>query len=95
MNWSIRFGPLLLLLCWVCSYHGASRQNAEAAGGLEAFDELLQPVGGYDEIQKNLSYPEFARKDAIAGKVVVEALINEKGRIEEMKIVESLSVECD
>jgi TonB family protein len=80
---------LLLAFCWSCSYQGSRNQeNAE-------LDAPPEPVGGFKQIQKNLFYPEFARKDGIEGKVLVEATINEAGEIIETQIIESLGTECD
>jgi TonB family protein len=80
---------LLLAFCWSCSYQGSRAQENDE------LDALPEPVGGFEEIQKNLSYPEFARKDGIEGKVLVEATINEAGEIIDTRIVESLCTECD
>jgi TonB family protein len=80
---------MLLAFCWSCSYHNSrDRENAE-------IDIPPEPFGGFEEIQKNLSYPEFARKDGIEGKILVEATINEAGEIIDTRIVESLCTECD
>jgi TonB family protein len=81
-------GLLLLAFCWACSSKSRIRENA-------VLDESPAPVGGFKEIQKNLFYPEFARKDGIEGEVLVEAIIDERGEIVETKIIESLGAECD
>lgn len=80
---------LLLAFCWSCSYQGSrDRKNAE-------LDTPPEPVGGFKQIQKNLYYPEFARKDGIEGKVLIEATINEAGEIIDTQIIESLGTGCD
>ncbi len=47
------------------------------------------------ELQRNLTYPETARKAGIEGTVMVQATIDEKGNVVATKIVESLDPECD
>jgi protein TonB len=98
-NRSALLGLLLLSFCWRCSYQGSRTQEeasaTENAGALEPWDEPPQPVYGYKEIQKNLFYPEYARKDGVEGKVVIEVAFNDEGGIEDMKIIESLGSGCD
>jgi len=98
-NGSAILGLMLLSFCWRCSYQGSKTQKEESAieiaGALKPWDEPPQPVGGYREIQKNLFYPEFARKDGVEGRVVIEAAFNDEGGIKDMKIIESLGADCD
>jgi protein TonB len=93
------FGLLLLPLFLYCSYQGSNNQEinglTENSWELESWDEPPQPIGGYKQLQKNLIYPEFARKDGVAGKVVVEVIFNDEGQIEDMKVIESVSHDCD
>ena len=54
------------------------------------FDDPPNPIGGFAAIQKNLRYPELARKAGIEGTVVVYTQISTKGKVEQTKIVKSL-----
>lgn len=56
----------------------------------EAFDEAPRPVGGFADIQKNLIYPESARKAGIEGKVVVYAKIGADGALLDTFVGKSL-----
>ncbi len=60
-----------------------------------AYDTPPMPKGGFAAIQKNLVYPEEARKANIQGTVVVYAHINEEGKMTKAKIAQSLNEECD
>ena len=59
-------------------------------------DQHPEPVGGYATIQKNIIYPEAARKAGIEGRVLVWAKIDELGKVRTMRIMTSLGPDgCD
>ena len=47
------------------------------------------------ELQKNIKYPDDARKKSIQGKVILSLNISEKGTIEKIKIVNSINKQLD
>jgi len=49
----------------------------------------------YHYIQENLKYPELAKKEGIQGKVFVEFVVDEKGRLTEIKAVKGIGAGCD
>ena len=55
-----------------------------------AYDEAPQPVGGWAAVQKNLVYPELARKAGVEGRVTVSVHIDTEGNVVETKIEKSL-----
>ncbi|MBN2414066.1 TonB family protein [candidate division KSB1 bacterium] len=55
-----------------------------------AYDEAPKPVDGFAAVQKNLVYPEIARKAGIEGRVVVNIHIDENGNVTETEIMQSL-----
>jgi TonB family protein len=56
------------------------------AGGNEALKEF---------IANNLQYPENARKDGISGTVQVSYLLNTEGKVQNIKVLQGISPECD
>jgi protein TonB len=66
------------------------KEDDAAAGIFVAYDEPPEPIGGFAAIQKNLKYPEIARKAGIEGTVFVEAIIDESGTVVQTAIVKSL-----
>ncbi|MBN2411830.1 energy transducer TonB [candidate division KSB1 bacterium] len=62
----------------------------ESATIFVAYDEAPQPIGGFAAIQRNLVYPEIARKAGVEGRVVVNCLIDEKGSVIRTNILKSL-----
>ncbi|NOY76862.1 MAG: energy transducer TonB [Calditrichaeota bacterium] len=55
-----------------------------------AYDSPPEPIGGFGAIQKNLKYPEIARKAGVEGTVIIQVLIDEKGRVIKTKVLKSL-----
>lgn len=62
----------------------------ESASIFVAFDEPPEPIGGFAAIQRKLKYPDIARKAGIEGRVIVNVLVDEKGRVVDTKILKSL-----
>lgn len=59
-------------------------------------DKNPEPIGGYAAIQRNLRYPEVARKAGIEGRLMVWAKINEHGEVIQTRILTSLGPNgCD
>lgn len=55
-----------------------------------AYDEAPAPIGGFAAIQRNLVYPEIARKAGVEGRVVINCLIDEKGSVINTRVLKSL-----
>lgn len=51
------------------------------------YDTAPEPVGGWSELYKQLQYPAVAVRAGVEGRVLVSALINTKGIVEETKIL--------
>lgn len=62
----------------------------EAAIIFVPYDEPPVPIGGFAAIQRNLVYPEIARKAGVEGRVIVHVQIDEKGNVVRTKILQSL-----
>ncbi len=60
------------------------------------FAEVMpQPVGGMQSIYKNIEYPEIAKKAGIEGKVYLLLDINEKGGVDNVKVIKGIGAGCD
>ncbi len=70
-------------------------QTAQEPPRFAAYDVPPMPVGGFAAIQKNLSYPENARKNHIEGAVILHVLISKSGRVLKTKILKSVHAEMD
>lgn len=60
-----------------------------------AVEQMPEPIGGISAIQKNIVYPEIARRAGIQGKVYVLVFINEAGDVARTKILKGIGAGCD
>lgn len=58
-------------------------------------DVMPEPVGGLAAISKRLVYPDMAKNAQIQGKIYLIAYINEKGEVDDVKIIKGLPAGCD
>ncbi len=58
-------------------------------------DVMPEPVGGLPAITKKIVYPELARSSRIEGKIYLVAYINEKGDVDDVKVIKGLPAGCD
>lgn len=58
-------------------------------------DEMPEIIGGMYSIQKNIKYPELAKRAGIQGKVYVLALIDENGKVTDTKIIKGIGAGCN
>ena len=54
------------------------------------YDSAPEPIGGQAAMQKNLKYPEIARRAGVEGTVIIQVLIDIKGNVKETRIARSL-----
>lgn len=62
---------------------------------LLAAEEMPEPIGGMFSIQKNIRYPELAKRAGIEGKVYVLAFIDEHGDVVNAQIIKGIGAGCD
>ncbi len=59
-------------------------------------DQAPAPIGGYGSIQRNLKYPEVARKAGVEGRLMIWAKINDEGDVVQTRVMKSLGPNgCD
>lgn len=90
---------LSLLSLWLFACKEAPKQPAVVnpeplervgkAGGFVAYDEPPMPIGGFEGIQKNLRYPEAARKAGYEGRVILNVLVNTEGKVDSCIVLKS------
>lgn len=88
----------LLLFAFLVSSNSFAQSNAENtdAEGYHAFSEVMpEPVEGLPAVMKKVKYPTMAEKAGKEGKVIVQAKVNEKGVVEDVKVIKGLGFGCD
>jgi len=60
-----------------------------------AQDKQPGPIGGIEAILKNVIYPQSAKEANIQGKVLIKAIIDEKGNVAETEVINSIQKDCD
>jgi protein TonB len=58
-------------------------------------EQMPELVGGLTSVQEQLRYPEFARKAGVEGRVIVQFVVDEGGRVEQPRIVRGLGAGLD
>ena len=58
-------------------------------------EKMPELIGGMDGLQKKIRYPLQAKSLGVQGVVYVQSIINEKGKIEDPKVVKKLGAGCD
>lgn len=72
--------------------------SADIFGNLERgsdVDSPPSPIGGMELIQKNIRYPEIAKRAGIEGTVLILAEIDEKGNVINTSVREGIGAGCD
>lgn len=59
------------------------------------YDTPPVPIGGYRAVQKNVVYPESARLAGVRGTVIVQAFVNNSGRVSEMVILKGVTADLN
>lgn len=58
-------------------------------------EEMPELIGGLAELQRQARYPEMARKAGIQGRVIVQFVVNEEGKVENPRVIRGIGGGCD
>ncbi len=58
-------------------------------------ENMPELIGGLAALQKNIRYPEMARKAGIEGRVIVQFIVNEQGKVEDPRVIRGVGGGCD
>ena len=58
-------------------------------------EQMPQLRGGLGALQRKVSYPEMARRAGIEGRVTVQFIVNEQGRVENPRVIRGIGGGCD
>jgi len=95
---------LLFTFLSLVSYSTMAQENQEpgkqnADGTYNVVDQAAKIPGGiellYAYIGKNMKYPKQARKLGVEGKVYIEFIVNESGKVISSKVIKGIGAGCD
>ena len=98
MRTKIRLTPLLILLMVSFTFSNVAIKSSppQDDGYLTMAAEMPSPVGGLPAIYKHITeYPKVAKAAGIQGKVYILAFINEKGDVDDAKVIKGIGGGCD
>ncbi len=58
-------------------------------------EEMPKLIGGMAKLQASVKYPEMARRAGIEGRVTVQFIVNEQGKVENARVVRGIGGGCD
>lgn len=58
-------------------------------------EEMPKLIGGMAKLQSSVKYPEMARRAGIEGRVTVQFIVNEQGKVENARVVRGIGGGCD
>jgi protein TonB len=58
-------------------------------------ENMPELIGGLAGLQRNITYPEMARKAGIEGRVFLQFIVNEKGEVENPRVIRGIGGGCD
>ena len=60
------------------------------------FTEVMpELIGGLESLQESISYPEFARRAGLEGRVILQFIVNTDGSVSDAKVVRGIGGGCD
>lgn len=71
------------------------KQDDEVPEVFIAVEQMPELIGGLESVQKNIIYPEIAKKAGIEGKVYVQFIIDEKGNVTNPVVLKGIGGGCD
>lgn len=60
-----------------------------------AVEEMPAPIGGIAAIQKNIIYPEIAKRAGVQGRVFIKAFVDETGVVRKAEVIKGIGAGCD
>jgi TonB family protein len=58
-------------------------------------EDMPELIGGLQSVQERIAYPEEAQEEGVEGRVVVQFIVNEEGKVEDPKIIRGIGSGCD
>ena len=92
---NILFRHFLIGFCFFITLTSGQNSVKDDQGIYIMCEKMPELIGGMDGLQKKIRYPLQAKTLGVQGVVYVQSIINEKGKIEDPKVVKKLGAGCD
>ena len=92
---NILFRNFLIWVCFSMTWSTGQNSVKDDQGIYIMCEKMPELIGGMDGLQKKIRYPLQAKSLGVQGVVYVQSIINEKGKIEDPKVVKKLGAGCD
>ena len=92
---NILFRNFLIWVCFSMTWSTGQNSVKDDQGIYIMCEKMPELIGGMDGLQKKIRYPLQAKTLGVQGVVYVQSIINEKGKIEDPKVVKKLGAGCD
>lgn len=60
-----------------------------------AVEEMPEPIGGIEAIQRRIVYPEIAKRAGVEGRVFIKAYVDENGNVWKTEVIKGIGAGCD
>ncbi len=91
----ILFRNFLIWVCFLMTWSSGQNSVKDDQGIYIMCEKMPELIGGMDGLQKKIRYPLQAKTLGVQGVVYVQSIINEKGKVEDPKVVKKLGAGCD
>lgn len=95
----MRVSERILLVCLVLSIvpgcHVTDSEDEEETKIYVIVEEMPVLIGGLESLQSKINYPQVAADAGIEGRVIVNMVVNEQGRPEQVAVVRGIGGGCD
>jgi TonB family protein len=71
------------------------KETIEDAAVFNMVEESPELVGGIASLQPHLKYPDEAKRKGVEGKVMIQFIVDEAGRVLEPKVIRGIGSGCD
>jgi protein TonB len=75
--------------------NGQEGENNEEEQVFVIVEQPPKLIGGLQNLQKKIQYPEMARKAGIEGRVILQFIVNKDGEVEDPRVVRGIGGGCD
>jgi len=72
-----------------------SEEEEEEEDFFVVVEQMPELIGGIQSLQEKVEYPELARRAGIEGRVIIQFIVNEKGEVENPRVLRGIGGGCD